>query len=176
MLTQERLRLSHVRRWNIVATLREQTVAEHSFNVWVITRSICDALDVGEEVRKHAEEWALLHDLPEVKLGDIPTPSKRMIDCSSMTKAEREVAGDEWFTLSIDVTESQAGDIVKLADVVEAWVFLKVWGTGRHAQQVKDEMETRVWTTLGSVSNRWGWDLQQWATVKQHIAEIMQSA
>lgn len=84
------MRMSNVKRWGIITMSRPQSVAEHSFNV------ACIALAIAEEIewqaltwtnamitarvdKKLLMRWCLLHDLPEVVTGDIPTPLKKMV-------------------------------------------------------------------------------------------------
>src|SRR5574340_903145 len=128
---RQRLRASHVKRWHIVETTKQQTVAEHSYNVWVFAEAICDVENINcEHTRCQVIEYALHHDLPEVVLGDVPTPSKALVN---MKRVE------------IDIYPRAAPpndlvrDIVKLADVMDAILFLALYGVGKHAALVREE-------------------------------------
>jgi hypothetical protein len=69
----ELLRADGVTRWHIVATIKRQSLAEHSYRVAVITKSLLSRLGYEDDslVAK-----ALVHDADEILDGDIPTPTK----------------------------------------------------------------------------------------------------
>ena len=90
-------------------------------------------------------EWlmgrALTHDLPEVLTGDLPTPIKKKLKAagagSILQTIEDEV--DPRITyLRKKTTESVEGDIVKLADIIEAISFMNGCGRGNHARMVEE--------------------------------------
>ena len=64
-----------VGRWNIVRATKNQSVAEHMYNVCMIARAICSRLKIDDTMVMKA---ALEHDLDEVFTGDIPHPAKVM--------------------------------------------------------------------------------------------------
>lgn len=113
---QDKLRAASVKRWHIVATARSQSVAEHSFNVAMIALELCRKLPCATAVGLEAEimHIALHHDLDEVIEGDIPSPQK----------------GDKlWGDINAET-------IVRIADLIEAYAFIKEFGQGRHAKEV----------------------------------------
>lgn len=123
MKIHDMMRLATVRRWGIVATLREQSVAEHTFNVVMISRAICSYMEWDDtEVIK----CALDHDLDEAIIGDIPTPTKRRLGCSNILGEESE--RKEYTSL--------AHAIVKCADFLEAIHFLSECAYTLHGSQV----------------------------------------
>ena len=74
------LRLSAVKRWGIVEMSRQQSVAEHSYNVALIALNLVGA-SVGHKGFSKEDESLLLtlclvHDMPEVFSGDIPSTIK----------------------------------------------------------------------------------------------------
>lgn len=94
------LRLHLIERWAIIKTTRRQTVAEHSYNVAVITKLLCKKMFADWRVwYKDLMIEAIEHDQDEIYTGDIPTPCKN--------------------------GNSDTSPIVKLADLIEAYVFLK---------------------------------------------------
>ncbi len=150
---QEIMRTAHVKRWQIVRTAREQTLSEHLYRVWAITRFICVALAVDQVTAATAHEWALIHDQPEVITGDIATPAKE-----AMRKAVPD--SDPIKTIELNLSEHYAMvwqaskvslnngptpyEIVKLADVMEAAIFLGTEGIGTHAKVVYDGLRKTV--------------------------------
>ena len=49
MKLSETLRAGHVHRWNIVATIREQSIAEHMWNVTMIATTISRVMELSEK-------------------------------------------------------------------------------------------------------------------------------
>ena len=119
MRIQDRLRAQHVKRWHIVQMAREQSLAEHSFNVAQIAREISVRLDHSIQLRLRVVNAALDHDIEEVVRGDAPTPSKG--------KARYQITGV--MTL---------GDVIKVADLIDAYIFAKEYAVGRHAGEVRE--------------------------------------
>lgn len=120
-------RSPYVTRWGIVNVSRPQSVAEHTFGVIAISRDIVTTHLTGKEhifggnVPTLAEvtELAFLHDLDEVFTGDIPTPAKRLLGVQSA-----------------DYHQSGAHEVLKVADIYEALLYIQDHGIGRHAQQI----------------------------------------
>lgn len=136
---KEKLRLSHVKRWNIVRVAREQTVAEHSYLVWVITGEMLKYSGFSPADKQQALEWALAHDQPEAIYGDIPTPTKLTLDSYAdeikMKVAERCPYWAEVYT-ETTAQNSRLIHFVKMADIAEAVWFLRDEGIGEHAKAV----------------------------------------
>ena len=61
--------LSHIKRYSTVHTLRQESVAEHSFNVAAILFRLHE--DYEFELSK-AVTMAIVHDMPEMELNDVP--------------------------------------------------------------------------------------------------------
>lgn len=108
----ELLHLSYVKRWVVAPTHREQSVAEHTFRVMVITRELCKQLGIPTTQTWEIMSVAFGHDGDEVMTGDIPGPikSKEMGYLQDINK--------------MDVSEC----IVKVADSIETGTFWLQWG------------------------------------------------
>jgi 5'-deoxynucleotidase len=132
----EMLRVGHVVRWSIVRTSRPQTVAEHTTLVMLLSLMIADKLDASV-VRGELLLHALFHDIAEVRLGDMPTPTKAALKArfgfDPIKLMEDEIAPP-------CTSDRLVRAIVKLADIIEAFQFLDVEGVGSHAFQVKEKM------------------------------------
>ena len=100
--TLPELRLSFVPRWAIVSMAKTQSVAEHSFNVAIITKRLCRMLMYSFDIVNNMVVYALDHDYDEVYTGDIPTPAK----------------------VKVKVKDSDTPTVIKLADVIEAYIFV----------------------------------------------------
>lgn len=128
------LRASHVSRWNIVNVSRHQSVAEHTFNVCMIARRLCKELDLDDEEITKA---ALEHDLDEVIFGDLPSPIKAEL----MTKGVdiNSIVGHKMRDLC-----SRDEVILKVADLLDAILFLQDHAIGTHAAGVLSEVKERL--------------------------------
>lgn len=141
----EQLRAAHVRRWHIVQVAREQTLAEHLYCVAIISGSLAQRmrwdglLHYSQKIQ--LLNWALTHDIMEVRTGDTPTPFKRALEKVAgkniVEAAEAEIDGDA-LGLYRQIRNTPIEMIVKLADLLEAIKFLDENGLGDHAQSVLD--------------------------------------
>jgi len=71
------MRGGRVKRYHVMDTLKQQTVAEHSFGVAWLVWLLCDGRPSVELVMA-----ALQHDLAEHVTGDLPAPAKRSLGIS----------------------------------------------------------------------------------------------
>lgn len=131
---RQKLRSAHVKRWHIVETVRAQTVAEHSFNVLLIAEEIGRLLKLPEEQICRIRTYAIHHDIPEVVIGDMPTPTKKIVShqYSLYMDSMRAVDPD-----SIPANQ-EVYDVVKLADTIDAICFVTTYGIGKHSLLVRN--------------------------------------
>ena len=133
--TAELLRLSHIKRWGIVQTAVPQTVAEHSWRVWMLVRQWAHHVALTVEEKAWAGELALMHDIPEIRTGDCPTPAKTPEMKAILTATEHEIYPP---LANLEGEANQcAKDFVKFCDTAEAVLFLHVNGVGKHAKDVE---------------------------------------
>jgi len=96
------MRASIIPRWAIIRMSRTQSVAEHSFNVAMITRAILSNFIMETMDDNEIIVAALDHDWKEeIYTGDIPSPAK--------VDHEQPVG--------------TGNKVIKLADMIEAYVF-----------------------------------------------------
>lgn len=115
-ILQMRCRLAHVPRWVIVPTYRHQSVAEHTFRVMAIAKALA-FWTAKPGLVDQVTHLAMDHDLEEAITGDIPAPAKG-----------REI------TMS-DIVADPPRFIVRLADRIEAYAYLKTWGVPSERQR-----------------------------------------
>lgn len=140
-------RSGHVKRWHIVNTHRQQTLAEHHYLVTMILFDIAPkiGLPLASDEGRVAVMWSLIHDLPEIFTGDMPTPMKMYLRGHMALNAyEGAEAGiDENYNLTKAMAKaSLAYDLVKLCDIMEGILFLEAEAVdgstpGTHSNQVR---------------------------------------
>lgn len=162
LTTAEQLRACHVRRWHIVQTSREQTLAEHSFAVAVLAGSLAAAMQykglMHHTLQLRLLQHSLSHDLIEVRTGDMPTPFKRFLEQVAgpgiVEKAE-DLVDSEHMGAMRQVKGSEIETIVKLADMIEAIYFLQDNGVGAHAKVVLDGLRTNLSAAVNDACVQW---------------------
>lgn len=73
-------RMSNMIRYNNAVHIHSENVAEHSFYVAMYTMAICDFLHSGDVFRSVAIEKALIHDVHEIEISDIPHNVKHSME------------------------------------------------------------------------------------------------
>ena len=139
------LRASHISRWGIVHTTSRQNIAEHMYRVWVLVREWGPSIRLPINEQVLAEEWALIHDLPEIRTGDMPTPHKTPEVKAWLNQLESDIFPplDEVHKME-DVTAA----FCKFCDTAESILYLKINGTGQHAIDVRELLAEQMWDRL----------------------------
>lgn len=70
-------RMSNMIRYNNEVHIHDENVAEHSFYVAVYAMELCDVLKIEGILRGLIIEKALIHDIHEIELSDIPHNVKK---------------------------------------------------------------------------------------------------
>lgn len=121
-----------VKRYHTQRTLRQQTVAEHSFGVCMLIRQ------VWPDCSRNILFAAMHHDLPELMTGDIPAPAKRAHPQMDTYLEEFEASLHPLYydTVWMDA-EEQA--VLKWADTMELVLWcLEEWRMGNHTTGMGD--------------------------------------
>ena len=125
------LRASGVTRWHIVRMVRDQSLAEHTFDVVMIARAIAKIAGVDDyEIIKAA----LLHDLDEIILGDFPTPTK------ARAREQGVELNDLYFKVTGRELDPSEAMVVKIADKLADLHWLWMHALGPHANAVYESM------------------------------------
>jgi 5'-deoxynucleotidase YfbR-like HD superfamily hydrolase len=133
------LRADSVKRWQIVDILKDQSLAEHTYGVAMIAIELAKRLGADQSRALFA---AVLHDMPEVITGDIPTPVKEVLAVRDrIDEIEKEI----YFSgVNLNTFEDVA-HIVKQADLLESCWFLRHRrGLGPHPTSVYNKLVDRL--------------------------------
>lgn len=117
------LRLNLVKRWGIISMSKEQSVAEHSFNVAMITKQLCHRIGLHGVNTNSLIVQALEHDIDEIYSGDIPSPAKIAEDDDTVGHST----------------------LVKIADIIEAYRFTQL--------HCNDTEEVQKWLKKGLLTS-----------------------
>ena len=154
-------RLSTVKRWQILRTIRIQSVAEHCFNVQRIAVRIAQQWFNIEDNNRlfYISQYALHHDDEEAITGDIPSPAKKYVVVANIEKGI-DWGLSPWYTGAI----GDVKNIVKLADLMEAYRFLQMelsagnYYVKAHAEHMKDAIVAFV------LRQNWKDDIMKYAS------------
>lgn len=177
IMIQDILRAGHTKRWNIVNTTREQTVAEHLFNVAMIARTIQEHLGY-EYHRDLLLDWALIHDIPEVVCGDPPSPTKKRMKMMGFDIEDLYDSIDPTYKEVKETAQTVdiVYDIVKIADLLDAYYFLYENGVGRHAKQVASSIHEQLYMKIDEFSGNYiGLNNMDSIQLKRKIRDICNS-
>lgn len=128
------MRFASVKRWHMLDTVRVQTLAEHSACVALLVFQIARTaphmyFGPSADLTTHA----LLHDLPEVYTGDIPTPTKPRL--RGLDGLEQTVLPS---TYRLPRPPMKGIALIKIADLAESLRFIRLYGNGsaiaKHAE------------------------------------------
>ncbi len=76
-------RMKFIKRWQLMRSVREENIMEHSHSVAVLTHALCaieNGIFGGSVDSAKAVFYALYHEVSEVMTGDLPTPVKYFND------------------------------------------------------------------------------------------------
>lgn len=144
-------RASHTKRWGIVRTIKQQTLADHGYNVTMISMILFEKIipDTGYDIENERSinklktmEWALYHDLPELVYNDLPSPVKQFVAkrCGNVFDEMEKGLSENFDKHKMAVTNTPFKVIVKIADIIDGIVFLNSEGMGKHSDTVENKL------------------------------------
>ena len=120
--------LKDVIRYNCRKHIKDESVAEHSFYVALMSLMICEEKKIkDDEIIQKAIIKSLLHDMPEIELNDITHNVKEALNLRPMLKKYEDEYFKYKFTeyakLMIDDEDNIVNTIVLLADALSVKQF-----------------------------------------------------
>lgn len=118
--------MSNMIRFNNAIHIHNENVAEHSFYVAIYSMVICDAIGICGLLKQLCIEKALIHDVHEIEISDIPHNVKSMIPgmietCNEIeeeyNKEKFEIYSLEYQILS-EKNRKKCDCIVNIADIL----------------------------------------------------------
>lgn len=149
MKIEEVMLLQQVSRWNLVSMTRNQSVAEHSYNVAMLALDLVRRLNLDVSSEHRVVMAALHHDLNEVYTGDIPSPCKTLaysqgIDLNQLV-AEDECVSGAGNTVKL---------ILKICDLMEAEYYAREFGVTTRARDAYVDIGNEL-TNIINASPEW---------------------
>lgn len=142
------MRLHAVKRWHMIDTTRQQTLAEHSANVALLAMTIVLTCPIAFfDKAPLVAAASLVHDIPEAFTGDIPTHTKTYL--RGLEELEESVTHPAF----VPYLKGKPGQLaplilpcsrllIKLCDLADGIRFIRLHGvdtTARHAREGLEE-------------------------------------
>lgn len=135
------MRAHAVKRRHMIDTTRQQTLAEHSANVALLVYAVATTtpgMFFGPAFT--AAAIALLHDLDEVFVGDIPTPTKKHL--SGLQELEYRTLPREFRPAA--KPDPNVTLLIKICDLADGIRFIRLHGVDITAQHARIGLEEQL--------------------------------
>ena len=130
--------------WLLRGVRDVESIADHSFGVAFIAMMIADrAIALGMKIDvERVLRMALLHDLSEVRTGDLPSTIKPYFDAATLNAADEKAAqeilaplgelGQKYLELrhEYEARKSLESRLVKAADKLDLWLQVREYEKG----------------------------------------------
>lgn len=151
------MRLHSVKRWHMIDTTRQQTLAEHSANVALLASTIA-ATCPNPHFDKPAivAAYGLTHDLPEAFTGDIPTHTKGYL--TGLDELEQKLTHPAFGKITGRggvLRDTQV--LVKLCDLADGIRFIRLHGVDATARHAREGIEAQLSQKLNEAADELQW-------------------
>ncbi|MCF7615639.1 MULTISPECIES: YfbR-like 5'-deoxynucleotidase [Bacillus] len=152
------LGLGEIIRYNNRPKIKHENVAEHTFYVITTVLKICQMYNIDDYIKLKALEFAAVHDIPEIFLGDVPYDTKvdnpdlteilEQAEVASLKKNMPEYAEAYEQFLKEEKEGTIAYLIVKLADTVSVLQYsnseIELGNKTKQMKSINDGAQERV--------------------------------
>lgn len=146
------MRMHAVKRWHMIDTTRQQTLAEHSANVAMLAGLVARTAPINWfDTASLVIAAALHHDCPESFTGDIPSHTKKFL--LGADAIEYVVACVE-FDYSIN---EHTRALIKLCDIADGIRFIRLYGIDLTARHAQEGLEAQFHKKFHEVIKELGW-------------------
>lgn len=144
------MRIHAVKRWHMIDTTRQQTLAEHSANVALLSMMIAMNTQIGLFGDPFTVAAAsLVHDIPEAFTGDIPTHTKRHM--MGLAELEKEVLHPDFNV----VTSLNQALLIKICDLADGIRFIRLHGVDLTARHAREGLEAQYHARIERAKELW---------------------
>lgn len=139
-------KLKSIIRYNTRMHIKNESVAEHSFYVALLTLMICDKENMSDEIKLQAIIKALLHDMPEIETNDITHDAKERLNLRTYLKKYENAYFIKEFPkyakMMISDSKSIVSSIVDLADTLSVIQYVNnEISLGNTSNDIKDILQ-----------------------------------
>ena len=128
-MTIEKLReiykLKCITRYNTKRHLKDESVAEHSFYVALISLLLCKEYNLDKKTTMDAVIKALLHDMPEIELNDITHDTKEKLNLAPILKKYEDEYYQKHFPEYAKLMMTNEGITSTIVDIADAMSVLQ---------------------------------------------------
>ncbi len=150
-------RLKTLVRYNHRLRLTNESVAEHSFFTALFVLEICDRLNISGELKAKSIEYALLHDVPETIISDVPSDVKDLSETLRMLLQifEDSFMEDNYPDYALHSKDEEIFSVVKLADLYSVRQYCMVEAAlGNKTLDFADAVNERIDRLEGELIKR----------------------
>lgn len=152
------LAMGQVTRWHTTETTRAQTIGEHSARVALLAVWLGHQLGLNRFPALYELETlrlALIHDAPETQYGDVPAPTKAVLEQETDISFDLIVDGLFWEARGCRNPLPAAAHIpralVRMADILDAAIFYSQAGVTQRrpgCEDIRAELIRQVWKAV----------------------------
>ena len=148
---REIYKLKHIVRYNTRRHLKDESVAEHSFYVALISLLLCKENNLDDKTTMDAVIKALLHDMPEMELNDITHDTKEKLNLRPLLKVYEDAYYQEHFPDYAKLMISNTGVASTIVDIADAMSVLQyadneqiIGNTDEVMTEIIEDANTRI--------------------------------
>lgn len=115
---------NYIKRWQIIETFKNQSIAEHMYNTTLLAYLIIKKLNIRLDINDKYDliQYILMHDMAEIKIGDIPST----VEGIDKEKLNKEFWKDK--KIRPGQLTTNLYHFYKLCDILESYIFIKKEG------------------------------------------------